>query len=275
MKSSDFGSPPPPPSLPPQEPEPSPEFLRAVALERAFAASLQSRRPYGTWGIIAVCGAAFLLQLATGVDDGAFVRLGMNLGVAVRAGQIWRLWSCTFLHGGWMHIGMNMWALWVLGPFIERIVGTPRFVVLYGVAGLVGSMASAWLHPTQTSVGASGAIWGLMGAAMGLALRPQGLLPPLTAHNMKRRLIQPLLVNVAISFIPGVDAFAHFGGGTAGFLLVLVGGATAGARASWAGEQESTGWRVLWWLLAAVVALAMLLSIGDAALRAMLVASES
>jgi len=269
VKSSDAGwrppAPPPAQAAPPDDlSNASPQVQFAIQLERTFAAKLQEKKPWGTWAIVALCGLAYLIQAsyAGSLSDVAnrhdfLFAAGTNMGNLVVRGQLWRLGSCTFLHGGLIHIGGNMWALWVLGPFIEKILGTPRFLVLYGLCGIAGSVVSASVHPAIASIGASGAIWGLMTAAFGLALRPGALLPPFTARNMKSRLIQPLIINVGLSLIPGVDAFAHLGGGVAGFLLMITGVSTLGAVSNFTGDVETKASRVTWIVLAAVVSLAM------------------
>jgi len=258
MKSSRWGTPPP---FTPQGPEQSPELAHAVTLERAFAAQLGRRKPWGTYAIVALCVATFLLQMALGR---ALDNAGVNYGLAVQHGQLWRLWSCTFLHANLIHIGGNMWVLIVLGPFVEKVIGTPRFLVLYAISGLCGSLLGGFVHPMIPSLGASGAIWGIMAAAFGIALRPQRVLPPLTAMNIKKRLLQPLLINVGLSLLPGVDAYAHLGGGLFGFLAVLSGAGTLGARPEFAGERESLPSKTIWTVLAVAFSLAMVTSLGVA-----------
>jgi membrane associated rhomboid family serine protease len=263
MKGSDHGI----PSYDPGFRAPAEEaYAQLVERERAFAGHLQRQKPWATWAIIALCVAVFLVQQVSPM----FERAGLNYGPAVKAGQYWRLATCMFMHGGVLHIGSNMWVLWVLGPFLERALGRSRYLALYVLTGLVGSLASALLS-TTASLGASGAIWGLMGAAFGLGFQPGRLIPPLTAQNLKRRLVQPLLINLALSFgISGIDWRAHLGGGAAGFVLAVSGLLTAGGASVWAGERESGPARALWGVLAGALSLACLGSLAVAGALALI-----
>jgi rhomboid protease GluP len=183
-----------------------------------FFAQLQGRRPYVTIAVIATCVLIYFLDLHW---HGQRV-WGALIGEAVRAGQPWRLLSALFLHGGEIHLLMNMLALWSFGGFLERVVGWRRFLVLYGASGLAGSLASAFFSDAG-SVGASGAIWGLMMAGFALLRARQSVFPARMARQMKQRLVSVLVINIGLSFIPGIDKFAHFGGGAAGFLLMASG----------------------------------------------------
>lgn len=158
----------------------------------------------------------------SGAMANAVYLAGANMGEAVRAGEVWRLLSSAFLHGSQMHLLVNMVSLYFLGTFLEQVVGRSRYLLVYGLAALGGSLASALLS-NVASVGASGAIWGLMTAGFGLSLRPGGLLPPLIASRIKRALATPLLLNIGLSFLPDIDFRAHFGGGAVGILLAVSG----------------------------------------------------
>lgn len=268
MKSSDFGNAP-PPVEPPQYDSAA---LQAISEHRAFLAAVDRRKPWVTYAIVVACGAAYLLQawysqslLDVGRAPDMLARVGDDVGQLSLHGQPWRLWSSTFLHVAWWHIGGNMWALLALGPFLERAMGSPRMLVLYALSGLGGSLLSSFLHPLQPSVGASGAIWGVFTAAFALTLRPYPFVPRHIAANLKRGLVQALLINVAISLVPGVDAMAHLGGGIVGFVLVLSGALGAGAKPVWSGEREAVLSRGAWITLALALALAMLASLAIAA----------
>jgi len=263
MKSSDQGYVPPPWA---QRPEPSPEMAQAVARERAFIADMNSQKPWATYVLIGGCVITFLLQQVLPNLDG----MGVGQGEAERAGQLWRLWSSTFLHANLLHIGSNMWVLLSLGRLLERVLGRPRFVVLYALSGLGGSLLTGILQPSQAVLGASGAIWGLITGALALALRPRALIPPFAAQSMRKSLFQLVVLNAAISFIPGISALGHLGGGVAGFLLVISGVVTLGAKPAWAGERESGGSRAAWITLAAMCTLGMFASVAIAVVLALI-----
>ena len=114
--------------------------------------------------LIGVC--AFLFVTITLLDmAGGLARWGMQPVAIALEDQWFRLVSAMFLHAGWLHIGFNMYVLYILGPPLERVLGHGRFLTLYLLSGIGGSVASYWFSPVNTlSVGASGAIFGLMTA---------------------------------------------------------------------------------------------------------------
>lgn len=197
-------------SGPPPSPAPSPtrgDRLRAAPI---------------TTILIAVNVALFGLSYAWGeaAHNAVLRRMGASIGSAVRAGEVYRLFASAFLHANIVHLGFNMLALWSLGPFLETLLGRRRYVVLYAASALGGALASTMFGGDRWSVGASGAIFGLMGAGIGLVLRPRGLLPDTVVAAMKRRAAGPLVFNLLYSLSPGIDMLAHVGGGIVGALLM-------------------------------------------------------
>jgi hypothetical protein len=122
---------------------------------------------------------------------------------------------------------------------LERLLGPRRYIVLYGLSALGGGLASALLRGPGMSVGASGAIWGLMAAGVGLALRPGALLPPTRLAQARRRTIVPLVLNLLYSFSPGIDLYAHFAGGLVGFALMFSGLITRGVTPLWSTTSDA------------------------------------
>ena len=136
---------------------------------------------------------------------------GANFGPAVAQGQVWRLLSSTFVHGNVLHLGNNMALLWLLGNLLEGPVGTGRLTLVYAAAGLGGSLASLVWHFETLSVGASGAIFGLMGAALVLGWRRA--LPPGLSGVMMSLVGSLCLLSLGLGWLmPGVDNAAHLGG---------------------------------------------------------------
>jgi membrane associated rhomboid family serine protease len=142
-------------------------------------------------------------------------------------GEIWRVFTYAFLHANLTHLLVNMFALYSLGSFLESLLGGRRYLAVYCASAVGGGLATAIAGglrvalgglPSYT-VGASGAIWGLMGATLALVLGRRRVLPRLIARGLRQRLLLVLVINVALSFVPGIDLYAHFGGGLAGFLL--------------------------------------------------------
>jgi hypothetical protein len=131
------------------------------------------------------------------------------------------------LHGNPMHVAFNMLALFSFGAFLEKILGWRRFLILYVLSGLGGSLASL-LVAKPLSVGASGGIWGLMVAGAVLVTWPRGRLPELVSAAQRKRAWTPVVINALYSFSPGIDWLAHLGGGLVGGLLLGSGVLTAG-----------------------------------------------
>ncbi len=120
----------------------------------------------------------------------------------------------AFLHGGLLHLGFNMYVLWILGPQIEQLLGRGAFLAIYGVSLLAGSFGALLIDPFVPTVGASGAIYGLFGAAVVLQRR-QGINPLSSGLGMI------VGINLLLTFaIPGISIGGHLGG--------LAGGALAG-----------------------------------------------
>lgn len=192
---------------------------KAVAFE-TFARPLRERKPRVTHTLLVVIGAVYVLQLLWGnMDAYSMFRMGSLEPHSVAEGQWWRVVSCTFLHGGAMHLMFNGYVLLALGDGLERIVGSSRFLVLYCLSGLGGSMLSLQFVESQ-SVGASGAIWGLLGAYSVLVLKSPSPMPVSLRQRSRKAVLVTLAINIGVSFLPFVDAAAHFGGGITGALLM-------------------------------------------------------
>ena len=172
-----------------------------------------------TQGLLVVIAAFWVATLACGGPE--FTPALVRLGAQVRAsGEPWRMWSYAFLHGSWAHVFMNGFALWRIGQPLERLLGTQRFVTLYSLTALAGGVATSFTS-AGLSVGSSGALWGLLGAEAILVLGPRPTLPPPLARRARGAVAQNLILNVVISFLPGINAAAHFAGGAIGMLLML------------------------------------------------------
>lgn len=170
--------------------------------------------PRVTYFLIGLNVVLFAIQYAQGINKVA-VDYGMYPVAIAQGGEWWRLVTSAFLHGSLIHIAFNMYVLFFLGPTLERILGHTRFIVLYLLSALGGSVASYWFSDLQTvSVGASGAIFGLMGALIVAGRRLR--------YDIKQVLFL-LVINVAIGFFsPGVDWRAHFGGLVVGAAVAAI-----------------------------------------------------
>lgn len=185
-------------------------------------------RPVVTYTFIGINAVVFLLEIVAGIGA-ASGNWGMwPVAIAVN-GEWWRLLTAAFLHGSFLHIAFNMYVLYALGPTLERILGHTRYVVLYLLAAFGGAVASyAFSDMTTVSVGASGAIFGLMGALV------------VAGRRLRYDITQVLIllgINVVIGFFaPGVDWRAHLGG--------LITGAAVAAVLVFAPKSNRTAWQI-------------------------------
>jgi membrane associated rhomboid family serine protease len=150
----------------------------------------------------------------------SLVNAGALVPVLVRQnGEYWRIVTGAFLHGSVLHIGVNMYSLYILGPFIERIAGPRRMAEVYGVSLVASSLAVVYFAgPYDVTVGASGAIFGLFGAlfAIGFKLGRPGM-------QLVRANLGILVLNLIFTFtVPGIAASAHVGGLAAGFVVAYL-----------------------------------------------------
>lgn len=167
--------------------------------------------------IIAVCFLMFLVEVALSrsleLSNYAVLHLGALYGDWVFAGQWWRMLTSVFLHGGILHVVLNMWALFNLGILAELLYGRRNYIILFLLCGLGGSALSITWHPHQLGVGASGAIFGIAGALLP-ALKFQKNPRVAAALRGSYRsiglfVIYNLLFGAAVPFI---DNAAHLGG---------------------------------------------------------------
>jgi len=186
-----------------------------------FVKGTSRRFPHLTVALIAIC---VLLFAATSGDDERAHRLQQllaNVPEGVRAGELWRLVTYALLHGNTTHLLVNALSLYSLGAFLEPLLGRSRLALLCFVTTLAGGIAST-IFTDAPSVGASGMVWGLVGATFGLLSKRHHFFPALIARSMRQRLVVILLINLFISFLPGIDRYCHFGGGIAGYLLAFL-----------------------------------------------------
>ncbi len=177
-------------------------------------------KPLLTWIILVLNSAIWLLMTLGGgsTDTSVLVRFGAKVSWLVAAGEYWRLLSAIFLHIGLPHLLFNSYALYSLGPQVEGLFGRNRFLALYLCSGVAGSTAS-YIVSTAVSAGASGAIFGLIGALTVYLMRHRDML----GRRGKRALGNVLFVilyNLIFSFtVPGIDLFGHLGGLVGGLVV--------------------------------------------------------
>jgi len=144
------------------------------------------------------------------------IGFGASYGARVAEGEWWRLLTCTFLHGGFIHLAVNMWSLRVLGPAIENLYGNAAFLLLYLLSGLGASIASSCWNPSGVSVGASGSITGLVGALVAFFVAHRHEMPMELFRAQMRSVGLVILINAFIGIsMPRVDNAAHLACGFA------------------------------------------------------------
>ncbi|MGI6542735.1 MAG: rhomboid family intramembrane serine protease [Limnochordia bacterium] len=173
------------------------------------------QRSTGTWFLIAVTVFIFIIDIAS-------QRLPVEWGAKTAAiwyGQYWRLFTATFLHADLRHLLFNMYALFVFGRVVESILGGNRFFVVYLFSGAVGFLFSLIITPDAPAVGASAALFGLIGYTLHYRIRrlPRQYMP------MDRALLQILGINLIIGLlVPNIDLMGHVGGLVGGILAASI-----------------------------------------------------
>lgn len=183
------------------------------------------RKPWVTPLLVLACVGVYLIQAATsgywlGLPGVTLVKWGAVVGPVTVHGEWWRLVTSLFLHANLLHLVVNMWVLWSAGRLTESLFGNRAFAVIYFVAGLVGGLLSIAWNPAVSTIGASGAIFGILGAFIAYLLHGSTRIPP---HVLRPHLI-PTLLFTLFSILnglgqTGIDNAAHFGGLITGLLL--------------------------------------------------------
>jgi len=163
--------------------------------------------------------SVLLSQSIIDIDMEVLVKQGALFGpIVVLGGEWWRLFTAMFLHGGMTHLLMNMFSLYLIGRGAEQYFNTQSYLSIYLFSGLLGGLASLYMHPASVGIGASGAIFGIFGAMAGFFLAHREQIEAHTKAFMKEFAII-IGINLVIGFsIPSVDVSAHAGGLMVGFI---------------------------------------------------------
>lgn len=145
--------------------------------------------------------------------------LGIGFNLLISEGEYWRLISPMFLHAGFMHLLFNMFSLYLFGPELERLTGKARFLTIYFLSGLVGNIVTYLIQDwNYMSVGASGAIYGILGAFGALVYYTKNLLP-----QLKQIILPIIVIGVVMTFLQAnINVTAHIAGLVTGFILGLI-----------------------------------------------------
>ena len=194
---------------------------QARPAERAVQRAVHGHRPVVTIALIAVSAAVFAWDLsqganaANGAASRAFREFNLNAPAVEFGGEWYRLITSAFTHSGIIHIGFNMWLLWVLGQSLEGRFGSLTFATIYATGIIGGGVGAMLIEPTSGVVGASGAVFALMGALV--------VLQRMGGVNIFQSGIGSLvLINVLLSFRGGISLGGHLGGLAVGLVMGVI-----------------------------------------------------
>ncbi len=185
-------------------------------------------KPWITIGIIAINVIMYLVTAylsfvyAKGSiftsDTNVLIILGAKVNNLITQGQYYRFVTCMFLHGGIVHLGVNMYSLYAIGPMVEKVYGKSKYIAIYFISGICASIFS-YGFSTDVSIGASGAIFGLLGAVLIFAIKSKGK----TGNGFIRSILSVIFINIFIgATLPNIDNFAHVGGLLGGMIVAFM-----------------------------------------------------
>ncbi len=220
---------------------------RETLKARKFLASVLGRSNRFAPLFVGINVAIFVLMWLAGgmgflsANEAVLIGFGAKVNPLINEQQqYWRLITCMFLHIGFLHLFFNNYALWMIGRELESFYGSSRFVLIYLLTGIAGSLASYLFNPKAISAGASGAIFGLFGAMVTFPLRYRKELPDLLRKGILKSILPVIVINLLIGrSAEFIDESAHIGGLMMGALLALV------IPYKRPGEESARVWRVL------------------------------
>ena len=191
---------------------------KTIKNEKKLAKIFSQKKPVITYALIVLNIMVYLFMVLYDVDGTYFYALANNYEF-VQNGQIYRLLTSMFLHSDIIHIACNMYALYILGPQVERYYGKTKFLLIYLLSGLLGSIFScAFMSADTISIGASGAIFGLLGSIAYFTYYYRATLQGL----LRSQVVPVILLNLALGFmVPGIDISGHIGGLIGGILVSM------------------------------------------------------
>lgn len=179
------------------------------------------KQPIVTYIIMAICIILFILMELSGgsTNSQTLLKYGANLDVLVKNGEYYRLFTCIFLHIGTMHLLCNMYSLYIIGREVENLFGKIKYIIIFILSGIFGSIMSLAFTHNTISAGASGAIFGLLGALLYFGMHYRTYL----GEAIKRSIIPIIVINLIIGFFAeGIDLAAHIGGLVGGVLVAMM-----------------------------------------------------
>ncbi len=197
---------------------------RNIKAQKLFA----TKKPVVTYIFIAICIIMFILTRGS-TDIDTLLKYGANNAYLTKNGDYYRLLSSMFIHIGLLHLLFNMYALYIIGPQVESFYGKFKYFLIYILSGVSGSILSITFSANTVSAGASGAIFGLMGALLYFGFFYRNYL----GSVIKSQIVPIIILNLVIGFsTSGIDNAAHIGGLIGGILTSLALGVTDKTRKS-------------------------------------------
>ncbi len=184
---------------------------------KLYEKTFKKKKIVVTYALIIINVIVFILSYMLGIID--VNMFSMNLA-ALRAGEFWRVITSSFFHGGYLHLFCNMYSLYILGTQLETFMGKAKFLVVYFLSAIVASLVSGVLNGVSVaSIGASGAIFGLMGAMLYFGYHFRLYLGSFVKNQILPIIILNLFIGFSMSYI---DNFAHIGGLVGGFFASMI-----------------------------------------------------
>lgn len=192
--------------------------LKSKEAERVFS----FKKPIITYMLIGICVFMFIMMYVFGKgseDAMTLLKFGANLDMLTKNGDYYRLFTCMFLHIGLVHLIFNMYALYVVGRDVENVYGRGKYLIIYILSGICGSILSLAFSHNTISAGASGAIFGLFGAILYFGMYYRTYLGSTVVRSIMPVIVVNLLVGM---FTPSIDLAAHIGGLIGGILTSMM-----------------------------------------------------
>lgn len=190
--------------------------------------------PYITYGIIILCSLLYIIPILFGSYD--FLVYGFSIHKSsIQNGEFYRLLTASFLHGNFLHLAFNCYALFVIGSQVESFLGKIKYLLIYLFSAVTASLMSMLFIGNDLSLGASGAIFGLMGALVYFGYHYRVYL----GNVMKSQIIPLIVFNLLLGFtLTGIDNFAHIGGLIGGTLITIA----LGVKYKSSAFEKINGW---------------------------------
>ncbi|MBR2712802.1 MAG: rhomboid family intramembrane serine protease [Bacilli bacterium] len=170
------------------------------------------KKPYLTYGLIVINVIVFVLMYILGngsEDNETLIKFGANYPVLIKSGDYYRIITSAFLHIGTVHLLCNMYSLYILGQNIEHFFGKIKYIIIYLLSAVFASLFVMVFNPTSISAGASGAIFGFLGALLYFGYNYRGYI----GNSLISQIVPVIIINLGIGFVtPGISNAAHIGG---------------------------------------------------------------